>query len=65
MTKYQIGDCRTEEIWIKKVKNCEEESDGEFTFDTLEECQKHCLEIIDSEIAQLQKTRKEVLKAKK
>lgn len=63
-TKYRISDSATIELYIEKEKT-DDEADGEFLFDTLKDAQKYCLDRIDYDIKQLQRTREEIIKVKK
>jgi hypothetical protein len=62
--KYLVGDCSAHEIEIARELNCEDEADGEFVFDSLEEAKVYCLDRIDFEIEQLEIAKARILKAK-
>lgn len=63
-TKWTVSDSPAHELYIQREDNCDEESDGEFVFDTLKDAQDYCLKRIDSEIKTLNRTRESILKAK-
>lgn len=55
--KYLVGDSPTSELYIDVEFGCEDEADGEFIFDTLNEAKAYCLGRINNEIRELELNR--------